>query len=801
MGKIAQQFADLKKSTPKHIQWILMIAAFVVVVVLIVLLSGKKKTPDIQVIGTGDDTIPQIQFDPKNASFDWEKTKVGETQTADIDVLANTAVRITDVKVNLAKGDEKSAGISAVETCTNEQIVVSDEVSCTITIKYEPTAALEKTDATVTVTWHPLLDETIEKTENAATIVIAATADKKDATPVVETQEVVPVVPEEDEDAEEEDEEEVPEEDTTAAQDLQKDLDDIAPAMEIIETPKPTSVAPQTKKEKKISLGVGCSDFSFPAYNLSGVQNGWIKPEGGAYYFYKLDDEKCENRAGVYNAETGFVMDIANKSKKIGSDAEHIRVSLQARLPKLSNRTQRKTVHKSKQGEDMSGAPKGAIKYVVKKQEIETEPYLGSGDGTVKASMPYDRTFILRQYKPIPATIVSDIQADPKLLNSGIPVRATVDRNVYSDNGRTVIIPTGTLMLGFVQGDLPGPYKAVGRMEIEWYQFIRPDGVEFNFSGNNPFSADSQGRKGVPGHGSTDYLQQFVMPMLTAIVPAAVNMIAPIADRFVNQIDLDNNTVVQSGTVRSSELAKNEIIKAWNTVASKLMVDILDNTTPPFSIAAGTRITVFSPVDLLVTCGDPKAPGNEGRKCAISQYSETKRTPNNKKFDEQNFKDDPEFIGQVRALMMKSLADEYCIEDGDAKKANPDKVADSGYDYATLDFYCRSMGTYSAKNNEKQKVLYEEQKKTFTTETPKGSQEYNEKVLGLEYDEEGKLVNPFNKPKPAQEEAATSTITCDGGVNPDANGCCPGETYTDMGDAGMNCCPDAGGDCFPPIEM
>ena len=40
-------------------------------------------------------------------------------------------------------------------------------------------------------------------------------------------------------------------------------------------------------------------------------------------------------------------------------------------------------------------------------------------------------------------------------------------------------------------------------------------------------------------------------------------MIAPIADTFVNQIDLDNNTVVQSGTVRSSELAKNEVISAF----------------------------------------------------------------------------------------------------------------------------------------------------------------------------------------------------------------------------------------------
>lgn len=38
--------------------------------------------------------------------------------------------------------------------------------------------------------------------------------------------------------------------------------------------------------------------------------------------------------------------------------------------------------------------------------------------------------------------------------------------------------------------------------------------------------------------------------------------------------------------------------------------------------------------------------------------------------------------------------------------------------------------------------------------------------------------------------------TCD---TPDENGCCPGETYTDMGDLGFNCCPESGGDCFPPM--
>ncbi|MBQ8686657.1 MAG: hypothetical protein IJ517_02755 [Alphaproteobacteria bacterium] len=41
---------------------------------------------------------------------------------------------------------------------------------------------------------------------------------------------------------------------------------------------------------------------------------------------------------------------------------------------------------------------------------------------------------------------------------------------------------------------------------------------------------------------------------------------------------------------------------------------------------------------------------------------------------------------------------------------------------------------------------------------------------------------------------------CDGGAHPDKYGCCPGEVYTDMADLGFNCCPEIGGDCFPPLR-
>lgn len=41
---------------------------------------------------------------------------------------------------------------------------------------------------------------------------------------------------------------------------------------------------------------------------------------------------------------------------------------------------------------------------------------------------------------------------------------------------------------------------------------------------------------------------------------------------------------------------------------------------------------------------------------------------------------------------------------------------------------------------------------------------------------------------------------CLDGTNADKNGCCAGEVYTNMGDLGYNCCPESGGDCFPPIK-
>ena len=854
MANIKEQISDFRKSTPKHIQWLLLAAAFIVVLILLTLLFTSRK--DTQIIKDEEGSATEISFLP--VMLDFGKTPVGEVKTSDVAISANNAIKV--LAVNYA---EKVDGFELKQSCEGLEKIETRPTKC-MYVTYAPKKPMADKKIILTVSWRlqnapDSMQHTSEYYVNLgatgtaiADTPVERTVVKKPEpvdTPIVETKTDTDIDIEDDD------------EDLDLDFDIDDDIDVTQPTSkpiidEPVAQPQPTqknvsneirndikSIAPSdpfaSAKENKTSDDAtvapeGCSDFAIPGYGPSGNQIGWIKPERGAYYFHPFSDKECKTPTGIYNPDNGIITDIKGNGKRIGTDAEHIGYSTitNGTLPKLSNPATKKSTGNASyydasqvgQNGTLSPLPENTTmdarqgflnRISLNSPNIENKTYLGSGQNSVKSTRAFDRQFILRQYKPIPATIVSEVRADPSLYNGSnkiqLPVRATVDRNVYADDGRNIILPTGTLMLGYVTGDLPGPYTAVGRMQIKWYQFILPNGVEFNFSGgNDPISGDSQGRMGVPGRGSTDYLEQFVMPMLTAIVPAAVNMIAPVADKFVNQIDLDNNTVVQSGTMRSSELAKNEIITAWNQVAQKLLVDMMDNTVPPFSIAAGTRITVYSPADLIVSCGDPEK-GATG-KCALGYGNEIRGGPAGEV--NSNYTD-ASWIGQARSF---NWGTKFCgcydsgkgvFKTDDTCKNIAKDISDAGLDYSSVLFYCQS-NQYKAINNARQDALYQNQQEQFKNNYTvnnnaggltgiSGDKAYNEQVLGLKYEDSGAIVNPFSKPVSEPEAEAPATIGCLDGTQPDANGCCTGEVYTDMGEDGFNCCPEAGGDCFPPI--
>ncbi len=819
MSKLKQQFSDLRKNTPKHIQWLLLAAAFVVVLILLTLLLTRDEEKALE---NAEDTPITVNLSPD--TIEWINVIVGDTETEKITVSASAPVKI--MKIYTAD-DIVGLDISK-QTCT-AMSQIDANTTCSINPEFHPTAAMTAQTTELYIDWRDV--NASDAMKNTARVIMVLGAN--DPEPIV-VPDIEPTAEPEPEPTPAEPEP-IPEPEPVATE-IKQDIEAIAPSSDFTFLDTPTTTQAPVGNESVYSENTtapvpseACSDFAMPAYNLSGVQSGWIRPSGGAYYYHPFSDTECKNPTGTYNPDNGIITDINNPAQKIGTDAEHIGYTTiqNGTLPQLSNPATERNVNKAYQltTEEISSlaAPQstngqngtnfsGRIKL---NEAPKSDVIIGTSGSAVFSSDPFDRKFVLRQYKPIPATIVSEVRADPKIYENGqlLPVRATVDRNVYSDDGRTVVIPTGTLMLGYVTGNLPGPYQTIGRMEIKWYQFILPSGVEFNFNGTNaPFSGDSQGRAGVPGHGSTDYVEQLVMPMLTAIVPAAVNMIAPIADTFINQIDLDNNTVVQSGTVRSSELAKQEVITAWNQVAQKLIVDAMDNTIPPFSIAAGTRITVYSPMDLVITCGD------NDKECSVqkvrdatgyaSAASRNTRYNNWSSIKPNVNYDDGSWVGQTRSF---NLVD-YCTNDtADGMwDIDPDATAqiiqDSGYDYRTVLAYCQSLN-YQAISNAQQDAYYQNQQQVFQetygtagNQTTQQQQAYNKDILGLTYDDSGAIQNPFIETATEEEAAVTETvITCPDGGAPDANGCCAGEIYTDMGEQGFNCCPESGGDCFPPI--
>jgi len=813
MKYIKEQFDDFRSSTPAYAQWLLLIVAFLIVTILLTLLLTNRSKPVKEPV---QETRVNFNINPKNIKFD--NVKVGESERTKVNITVNVPVIIESIKI-------------ADKSFTTPNNCVYDETDdCTITVIYTPTQPKSSSNTKMIITWYLDSADDVVNTEEVSVDFSAYEEKPKQIERKPEPEPVKEPVVEPETPVEYEEPEPV---------NIDQDID-------IIVRPNPfknnydEGIA-QTKPVEPQQPPRQCSEFAIPGYDVSGNQIGWIKPERGTNYFYPFSDKTCSNPTGKYNLTTGIITSLADGSK-IGTDSDHIGYrNVRDRgltMPQLSAPQNSGVAAKngdfgqsaqwfatSQDGQAIRNQFSAERKFNRnRKDETKVAILTGSGAGeSVTSSLPYDRTFILRQFKPIPATIVSEVRADPSVYgcnkagkdcdpnrNHSLPVRATVDRNVYSDDGRTIILPTGTLLMGYLDGELPGPYQAFGRMNIRWYQFVRPDGVEFNFlnDGQDPYSADAQGRMGVPGHGSTDYIEQMVMPLLTSLVPAAVNMIAPIADTVINQIDLDNNTVVQSGTIRSSEMAKQDIINTWNKITQKLLVDAIDNTVPPFSIAAGTRINVFSPVDLIVSCE-----GADNKKCsAITAGSKERRKWDSVKAKAQPNPNDASWVGQVRSFDLQ----QYCAPDSTGKWTivkNSD-WAKSGYEYRTVLLYCESLN-YVAINNAKQSAYsqnvseqaaqkygdasYDQKTNTLNLYGDETQQKaYNTEVLGLKYDDEGNIMNPFAKPAETVEQ---DVLTCDDGNAPDSNGCCAGETFTDMGDAGWNCCPDSGGDCFPPITV
>ena len=229
------------------------------------------------------------------------------------------------------------------------------------------------------------------------------------------------------------------------------------------------------------------------------------------------------------------------------------------------------------------------------------------------SSWPVDMSRMILQDKAIPAVIVRSIDSRYK----DVPVTAIVERNIYSEQGRNILIPAGSRVIGKMTGT-PGQDK-VAKMEISWSRLIRPDGGMFKFQAT---SGDAQGRGGVAAYLDDQLITKYGKPIMTSVVTSAVSyMMAANDDYTVNNT---SDTTTQSSKSKAADDARENFIQAMQQIFDQLISEAT-NVPPVVFVPSGTRVTIFSTTDLWLRSEDDDIKDYEDRNGTDTTEA---RTPN-----------------------------------------------------------------------------------------------------------------------------------------------------------------------------
>ena len=216
MNKIKQQFLNMRDSTPKHIQWLLLVAAFIVVLILLtLLLTGSKKTSATK----SKDEVP-VDITLSTDTVNWANVTVGESEKQTITVKATTPTKVS-------MGQNKNVdGFTAKSTCN--AAVINSKIFCNVFLEYTPTVATKAETLTLSIYYRGENEPEEMKSAKKVTVILGATAPVKAVAPAPAPAPKPVVIPEPEFDEEEfEDEEYIA---PQPAKQIEKEVKSIAPS-------------------------------------------------------------------------------------------------------------------------------------------------------------------------------------------------------------------------------------------------------------------------------------------------------------------------------------------------------------------------------------------------------------------------------------------------------------------------------------------------------------------------------------------------------------------------------------------
>lgn len=237
------------------------------------------------------------------------------------------------------------------------------------------------------------------------------------------------------------------------------------------------------------------------------------------------------------------------------------------------------------QGERRQNMQVGKISSGIRKEAFDGMQKDWSEQGIEKSlsSWRVDMSEMILADKPIPAVLARSIDS-----NNPTPVTAFVERNVYAEEGRNILIPAGSRFIGEFGGLSPTSEASSesGKVQISWQRLIRPDGSMFKFDG---LTADAQGRGGALGYLDKQLFKRYSMPVMTSVLTNAMAyMMAP-----------SDSTSGESETPKQQAAndARQNFLDQMNQMFEQILQD-KSNITAMSYVPAGTRIIIFPKVDL-----------------------------------------------------------------------------------------------------------------------------------------------------------------------------------------------------------
>ncbi|MDX8500697.1 type IV secretion system protein VirB10 [Mesorhizobium sp. VK4C] len=162
-------------------------------------------------------------------------------------------------------------------------------------------------------------------------------------------------------------------------------------------------------------------------------------------------------------------------------------------------------------------------------------------------------------------------------------IRAIVSRDVYSFDGRRVLIPTGTRLIGEYQSEAT---QGQTRIFVVWTRMLRDDGVSIRL---DSIGADSLGRSGLTGHVDKKFRERFGAAILLSIIGGGAS--------YLTGYGSDRAGGGNENSGRAEETARETIAQTFSDMANQALGDSL-KIPPTISVAQGERIFVFVRQDL-----------------------------------------------------------------------------------------------------------------------------------------------------------------------------------------------------------